>query len=730
VSTDRERLAGVVVADATQPGFPLVYVSEGFERLTGYTAAELLGGPCDVLQGPDSDPRAIDVMRQALAQGRDAYVTLINYRRDGTPFWNEVALAAERDEDGAVIRFLGIQKDVSDRITAERRIDRLSHFDPLTGLANRTALREALASALASAQVNDRQVALLSLDIDDFREVNDAFGYAAGDLVLRAVADRLRSTVRPGDLVARSGADEFLLLVRDVEDVWGLAEEIAGRVVRCLRDPVELPGGQEAGSQSVIVRASIGVSGYPRDAATPEELLGHADTAMHIAKGAGKGRVHLHSAEPAAHSVDPGFDPAAAAEELRTILAEGTVTPVFQPIVSLETDEIVAYEALVRGPAGSRLQRPEHLFAAADAAGLTAELDWLCRVRAVEAALDAGLGSATHLFLNWEPCTVGTECPDRYAATWARAQQKLQLVLEITERALTSRPAELSRVAGRHPGARRALALDDIGADVRSLALLPFVEPDVIKLDLRLVQDRPSTDQAAIVAAVAAESERTGAVILAEGIETEEHLAVARALGATLGQGFRLGRPAPLQAGTGTPVWRRPAVVRAQWSGDTPFKVVAAEYPTAVASKSLLLPMSHHLENRALWIGEGAVLLSAFQEARHFTPQTVIRYRMLQRGASFVAAFAAGLGAEPTAGVRGATIAPEDALAGEWSVIVIGPHFAGALVAQDLGDDGPDRDRRFAFATTYRRDLVIAAARTLMERVVPLEGVPGSLPVR
>jgi DICT domain-containing protein len=132
--------------------------------------------------------------------------------------------------------------------------------------------------------------------------------------------------------------------------------------------------------------------------------------------------------------------------------------------------------------------------------------------------------------------------------------------------------------------------------------------------------------------------------------------------------------------------------------------------------------MSHHLEHRALRIGEGAVILSAFQDARHFTPATLRRYEVLARSASLVAAFGIGLPEEPAPGVRGASLEPGDALAGEWSVVVIGPHFAGALVGQDLGDTGPDRERRFAFATVYDRSLVVAAARTLVARVTPRVG--------
>jgi DICT domain-containing protein len=144
------------------------------------------------------------------------------------------------------------------------------------------------------------------------------------------------------------------------------------------------------------------------------------------------------------------------------------------------------------------------------------------------------------------------------------------------------------------------------------------------------------------------------------------------------------------------------------------------------AAKALLLPMSHHLEEQAVRIGEGAVILAAFQHADRFTRATARRYETLARSASLVAAFGVELAPEPAHGVRGARIDPADPLAGEWSVVVLGPHFAGALVGRDLGDAGPDRERRFSFATTYDRGLVIAAARTLLTRVAPVALSPGS----
>lgn len=710
-----DAVSGVVIVDATTEGLPITYVSPGFETLTGYAADEVLGRNCKLLQGPDTDPRSAAALAEAVREGREAYVTLLNYRADGSPFWNAVSIAPERDADGDVVRYLGVQRDVTAQMRADARIHRLAYFDTVTGLANRAALHDELRSALHRARVHDRELAVLFVDLDDFKRVNDRHGHHVGDALLRAVADRLRSVVRPSDLLARAGGDEFALLVKDVpRDATAVGLELAGRVVAALREPLPLDG------HPLEVRASVGVSTYPHDASSAEDLLRHADAAMYVAKGGGKDGFHLYRSRAVGtgHEPDDAFAAADHVGELQRILAEDAVQAVFQPIVDVTTRDVAAYEALARGPEGSVLHRPDRLFAAAEAAGRVVELDWACRATAVQAALDAGLGRSASLFLNCEPRAIDAPCPERHAAIWARALAELDLVLEITERAVTDRPAELHRVVSEHRGSGHGIALDDLGADVRSLALLPLVEPDVMKLDLRLVQDRPSTDQAAIVSAVAAERERTGAAILAEGIETDEHLAVARTLGATLGQGWLFGRPGPLPEQPRTPLRRRASVAASL--AQTPYEVVAAERSVAEATKRLLLPMSHHLENRALRIGEGAVILSAFQQAAHFTPATVRRYETLARSSSLVAAFGVGLPEEPVPGVRGARLDAADPLADEWSVVVIGPHFSGALVARDLGDtDVPDRERRFTFATVYDRALVIAAARTLLARIAP-----------
>ncbi|HEY6762378.1 MAG TPA: diguanylate cyclase [Baekduia sp.] len=725
-ASELDGLAAIIAVDARAAGLPISWVSPGFELLTGYSAREVLGRSPKLLQGPDTDPRSISLLTEAIAAGRDAYVTLLNYRADGTPFWNEVAIAPERDgSSGEIVRWLGTQRDETDRMRVSARLHELAYFDTLTGLANRAALHDELRSAMHRARVHETEIALLAIDVDDFRRVNDRWGHQAGDTALRVTADRLRSVVRPQDLLARVGGDEFSLLLKDLPAGEGerVARELAARIMEAVREEPHV-----VGDLRLETRVSIGIGVYRQGTTTTAADLVHdADVAVEGAKTAGKDTVRVHRAASgeAVLVPDDAFDPVAAGAELDRVLEGRLVGAVYQPVVELDSGAVVGYEALARGPEGSSLHRPDRLFAAAAAAGRVVELEWQCRAAAVRGALDAGLGRGTSLFINSEPAAIDAPVPEECAELWARAEGELALVVEITERAITARPAELARVVLDQRRAGHVIALDDVGADVRSLALLSLIDPDIIKLDLGLVQDRPSTDQAAIVSAVAAQRERTGAQVLAEGIETAEHLLVARSLGATLGQGWRFGRPGPLRPPLPVSRVRASRVDVVSVPGDTPFAVVEGargEDAFGIATKALLLPISRHLEHRAQRIGEGAVILAAFQTAERFTPATRRRYETLARRASLVAAFGIGLPATPIHGVRGAELAPDDALAGEWSVVVLGPHFAGALVARDLGDAGvPDRDRRFSFATVYDRELVIAAARTLIARIAPEE---------
>ncbi len=399
------------------------------------------------------------------------------------------------------------------------------------------------------------------------------------------------------------------------------------------------------------------------------------------------------------------------------------VHAVYQPIVDLATGRPVAFEALARGPAGSPYHAPDAMFAAATERGLVADLDWACRAAAYRGALAAGQDRTLPLFVNTEPAALDTPCPADLNGVVTSAQGRLRVVSEFTERDLASRPAGLLAAAAsaRHRG--WGVALDDVGTEPASLALLPLVHPDVVKLDRRLIQQRSDSDVAGIVTAVLSYAESSGAAILAEGIETEEHRAIALAYGASLGQGWLFGRPGPLPAPLPLPALPMPMLSPIP-VGSTPFDAVSAARPIRRAEKRLLLGLSHHLENAADGLGGATVVLSCFQHARHFTSETRRRYAHLAAAAVLVGAVGSDLAAEPAPGVRGAHLRQGDPLADEWTLVVIGPHYAAGLIARDCGDGGPDQHRRFDYYVTHDRPLVLAAATVLMSRLLPSGSPP------
>ena len=287
---------------------------------------------------------------------------------------------------------------------------------------------------------------------------------------------------------------------------------------------------------------------------------------------------------------------------------------------------------------------------------------------------------------------------------------------------LLDSPADLLRAIHRLRAAGCGIALDDVGGVPETLALLPFVAPDVIKLDITLVDRWPNVDQAAIYTTVAAYAERASAVVLAEGVETDVRLQRASALGATLGQGWALGCPGPLGALTSPghalhP--RRPVAL----TPVSPFSLVDHSV-IHIGPKHLLLGISEHLEHQGLVLETPPVVLGAFQHARYFSSDTADRYARLAARCPLVAALGAGMPPEPILGVRGAPLSVEDPLRDEWVIAVVGAHYAGALIAHDLGDTGPDRDRRFAFTLTHDYVTVMATARSLLERVTTTSSFP------
>lgn len=402
---------------------------------------------------------------------------------------------------------------------------------------------------------------------------------------------------------------------------------------------------------------------------------------------------------------------------LDDVIRAGLIHSVFQPIVDVEDGSLVGYEALARGPADSVFERPDRLFEIARTEGRLVQLDEACQRAALVGAHAAGIQAPLTLFVNAEPDVVGF-------GPLPPLGPDLRGVVELTERTLTSRLAELLPAVQRARSDGWGIALDDVGADTRSLALMPLLRPDVIKLDLRLVQEQPTTEIAAIAGAVGAQAERTGATVLAEGIETPQQAQYARALGATLGQGFLFGRPStePVRgkhmAGVPLPIFT--SSLPHPWR--TPFDLASARRPVRHGTMPLLVSISGELERQAAQGHRTSLLISSFPEDQASTARIDTIYNELAAELAFVAALGVDLPARLRPGLRGVRIREDDPLRGTWNVIVIGAHFASMLAAREHGRQASGEDQPFDFVVTYDRDIIVECAQALMLRIALSSG--------
>lgn len=266
---------GITIADSSAD-HRLVYVNSAFVRMTGYSAQEALGRNCGFLQGPDTDPHSTARIRQALRDGRDISVVLLNYRRDGSPFWNEVSVCAVRDDTGRTTHFVGTQVDVTERMEREQGLAHLAHTDPLTGLDNRNQLFAEL-DALLAGTPPDAAAAVIYIDVDGFHWINEDFDFETGNLVLAGIAERLSAISSEGDLLARMDADSFVLVrSAPLDGCAAAAQACVADIQQAMRAPVVTTG------VNIPVRVNCGIAGFPADGDSATALIPAARRAMEI----------------------------------------------------------------------------------------------------------------------------------------------------------------------------------------------------------------------------------------------------------------------------------------------------------------------------------------------------------------------------------------------------------------------------------------------------------------
>jgi diguanylate cyclase (GGDEF)-like protein/PAS domain S-box-containing protein len=266
----------ISIADATDPDLPLIYVNPAFERLTGYRYEDVIGRNARFMQGPDTDRHTVSAIRETLGRGDFTKARLVNYRADGNPFWAELHISPVRDADGRVLRFAAVQHDVTPDVLAQQEAVRVAARDPLTTLTTRAMFGEDLRRELARAHRTGTAAAVLFLDVDDFKAVNDTYGHLIGDAYLIHFAECLRQRLRGQDSCARVGGDEFTALLTDLvgDGVEGSAHVVAD-LQRALAAPFTVDGVEH------LARVTIGTALYPRDGATVRDLLAAADADMY-----------------------------------------------------------------------------------------------------------------------------------------------------------------------------------------------------------------------------------------------------------------------------------------------------------------------------------------------------------------------------------------------------------------------------------------------------------------
>ena len=368
--------------------------------------------------------------------------------------------------------------------------------------------------------------------------------------------------------------------------------------------------------------------------------------------------------------------------EFDRVLTARDLGVVFQPLVSLRTDEVVGLEALARGPAGSPLEHPRELFAAARRVGRVGELDWACRATAFEAFAAADLPPSMSLFVNIEPEALATPCPPDLMESIARAESLLRVFVEVNDRALATDPAGLIRTVDRARASGWGVALDDVGAGEASLAVMPLVGADLVKLDLRLLQERGPQEAASITLGALRLVESSHAALLVEGIETAEDLSLAASLGATYCQGYHVGTPGPLAESYpmprgAVPLRRRPP---SQGEDCAPSQHLA-DRPTTTMAPERVADLARMVYRAALAPGAAPVVLASRGATRQDTALDTDGFPIPQTTPLLVVLF--GVEEEPSQvpGLRQVAVGPREALAGETFLVVLRDSDAVAMAA-------------------------------------------------
>ncbi len=505
----------------------IIAANPAFSRLSGYTLDEIKGKNPSIFK---SERHGKEFYRE---MWREVWIGEVwDRRKDGEHYLKEMAISVVKDSSGKVFRYVAMFSDITERKKTEELIWRQANFDPLTNLPNRNMFRDRLEQSVASARRDGTKVALMLIDLDHFKEVNDSFGHGAGDELLVDAAKRISQCMRASDTTARLGGDEFIVIIPGLHEIRE-ADRIAVNLLESLRRPFLVQ------NEPVFLSASIGISVFPDDTACLDTLFKHADQAMYVSKGGGRDRFSYYTAA----LQEASLLRMRMTSELRTALAEGQFGVYYQPIVDLASGEVVKAEALVRWHHPVRgLVYPGEFVALAEETGLITQLGDIVARRAVAQVAEwrAKYRPEFQVTVNQSPVQIRNR--DTGALNWTDELEVCgvdgsAVVVEITEGLLLNADSPVNHNLACFREAGIQIAIDDFGTGYSSLAYLRKFDIDYLKIDRSFVSDLEGSGLD-LCEAIVVMAHRLGLKVVAEGVETPRQEEILRRMGCDLAQGY------------------------------------------------------------------------------------------------------------------------------------------------------------------------------------------------